>query len=93
MAIPFDRRDEAYLNWIDQHQHGFVVNAYRNLNPGYLMLHRASCGTISGTPAHGTTWTNGDFVKICAESAEDLRSWAQRKTAGTLTPCKRCHPE
>jgi hypothetical protein len=93
MAITFDRQDEDYLEWVDEHQHGFVVNALRNLNPGYLMLHHASCGTISGTPTRGKTWTHGDYIKVCAESLEDLRRWAAMETRGRLQPCKRCHPE
>jgi hypothetical protein len=93
MAITFDRQDQAYLDWIDRHQHGFVVNAYRNLSPGYLRLHRASCGTISGIPARGSTWTDGDFVKVCSETIEDLRRWTGRETTGALTACKLCRPE
>ena len=93
MAITFDRQDEEYLSWVDGHRHGFVVNAYRNLNPGYLMLHRARCGTITGTPARGNTWTDGDFVKVCSETIRDLELWAQREAKGMLNPCQRCNPE
>jgi hypothetical protein len=93
MASLFDQQDEKYLDWIDFHQDGYVVNAYRNLAPNYLMLHRASCGTISGKPARGNTWTNGDFVKICSESIPDLESWARRDTTGSLTPCQLCRPD
>ena len=93
MVTTFDRDDKAYLDWVDHHHHGFVVNAYRNLNPGYLMFHRASFGTISGTPARGKTWTDGDFVKICSETIQGLELWAQRIANGTLNPCQLCHPE
>jgi hypothetical protein len=93
MAILFDRQDEEYLDWIEVHQHGFVVNAFRNLAPNYLMLHRASCGTISGKPARGNTWTDGDFVKVCSETVSDLELWARRNTTGSLTPCQLCRAE
>jgi hypothetical protein len=92
MAITFDRDDEAYLRWIDGHQHGFVVNAYRNLAPRYLMLHKASCGTIKGKPARGITWTDGDFVKICSNTRQDLEQWASSNTMGKLHPRGLCHP-
>ena len=87
MPITFDRQDKGYLDWIDGHQHGYVVNTYRNPHPGYLRLHRASCGTISGTPARGTTWTDGDFVKVCSESIQELDCRARREANGTLKPC------
>jgi hypothetical protein len=93
IAILFDRQDENYLDWIKGHQVGYVVNAYRNLDPSYLMLHRASCGTISGKPTRGNTWTNGDFVKVCSETVSDLELWARRDTTGSLTPCQLCRPE
>src|SRR3954470_1807187 len=93
MTILFDRQDGEYLGWVDTHQDGFVVNAYRNLAPNYLMLHRASCGTISGTPARGNTWTHGDFVKICSGAIPGLQSWARRDTMGSLIPCQLCRPD
>lgn len=93
MATTFDHQDAEYHQWIDHHQHGFVVNAYRNLNPIYLQLHRASCHTISGTPACGRTWTEGEFVKVCSDSLQDIQLWARRNTEGTLNPCYFCKPE
>src|SRR5215213_3150476 len=44
----FEDDDVGYLAWIDDHQHGFVVNTYRKPDPLYLILHRATCGTIRG---------------------------------------------
>ena len=89
----FYRQDEEYLNWLDGHQRGFVVNALRNLDPSYLMLHRASRGTISGTPARGNTWTNGDYIKTCGDTIRDLEEWGRQETSGTLQPCKLCRPK
>jgi hypothetical protein len=37
-------------------------------------VHRASCGTITGQPARGRTWT-GDWTKIRASWQEDLPTW------------------
>ncbi|HUV80802.1 MAG TPA: hypothetical protein VMW40_08305 [Candidatus Bathyarchaeia archaeon] len=39
--------DRGYLDWIDRNPRGFVVNTYRNPSSKYLILHRATCGTIS----------------------------------------------
>ena len=68
----FEDDDAGYLTWIDGHQHGFVVNTFREPDPRYLILHRASCGTISGKPAHGDSWTTGELIKVCAETRAEL---------------------
>src|SRR5829696_7721217 len=46
----FEDDDTGYLAWVESHQHGFVVSTTRKPDPRYLMLHRASCGTIRGNP-------------------------------------------
>ncbi len=53
----FKDDDRGFLRWIAEHPDGFVVNTYRNPSPQYLRLHRASCRSISGKPANGTSWT------------------------------------
>ena len=68
----FEDDDAGYLGWIERNQHGFVVNTFRKPDPGYLMLHRTSCGTIRGKPARGERWTTGDFIRVCAETRADL---------------------
>ncbi len=93
MFVTFDDDDKAYLRWVDDHPHGFVVNTFRNVNPAYLMLHRAGCGTIRGTPARGERWTSGDFIKVWADSRQNLEDWARRIADGGLIPCKLCHPD
>jgi hypothetical protein len=92
MPMTFDHEDAAYQSWIDTHQDGFVVNCYRNLSPAYLMLHRVRCGTISGKPARGNTWTTGEFVKVCSVAIEALEHWVGREANGTLQPCGLCRP-
>jgi hypothetical protein len=92
-VLTLDHKDEAYLTWLDGHQEGFVVNAYRNLEPHYLMLHKASCRTINGTPARGDTWTSGEFIKVCSEFRHEIELWARTSTAGSLKPCGVCKPD
>jgi hypothetical protein len=43
--------DAGYLAWLAGHPADFVINTGRSPSAAYLMLHRASCRTISGTPA------------------------------------------
>jgi hypothetical protein len=61
--------DRGYLDWLDHHADGFVINTGRTPSAAYLMLHRASCGTITGTPARGTTFM-GEYAKLCGERNE-----------------------
>jgi len=68
------------------------VNCERSLNPNYLMLHRATCKTISGTPARGKEWTK-DYIKVCSTDAEPLETWAENKVGGQLKPCRLCRPQ
>jgi hypothetical protein len=84
--------DAGYLAWVERHPHGFVVNTYRRPDPRYLLLHRATCGTIRGKPARGDRWTTGDFSKACSETRADLDHWARQTVGGPLTPCKLCRP-
>ncbi len=73
----FEDDDAGYLGWVDDHQHGFVVNSFRKPDPRYVILHRASCHTIRGKPARGERWTTGDFIKACAETRAELDQWAR----------------
>jgi hypothetical protein len=68
----FEDDDAGYLTWVESNQHGFVVNTTRKPDPGYLYLHRASCGTMRGKSARGNRWTTGDFIKACGETCSEL---------------------
>ena len=79
--------DRGYLDWLDRHPEGFVINTGRTPSAAYLMLHRASCGTIAGEPARGTTFT-GEYAKVCGERNE-LEDFA-RHLGGYAQPCGLC---
>jgi len=72
----FDHDDNGYLAWLDANPHGFVLNTTHNQQS--LMLHMATCGTISIGPPHGDTWTAGQYIKVCAMTPQRLRQWAGR---------------
>ncbi|MDP9364231.1 MAG: hypothetical protein M3Q10_08400 [Chloroflexota bacterium] len=92
MAIEFRDNDEGYLQWLDGHPAGFVLNTSRPAKADYLILHRATCGTITGNPARGSRWTTGDYQKICAEHRSELDRWAHVTAGGTPTRCSLCKP-
>jgi hypothetical protein len=79
--------DPGYRDWLARHPDGFVINTGRRPSAAYLMLHRAGCGTISGTPARGKTFT-GDYAKVCG-SQDELEGFA-RQLGGQAQPCGLC---
>lgn len=79
--------DGGYLDWLDHHPDGFVINTGRAPSAAYLMLHRASYGTITGAPARGITFT-GEYAKVCGER-DELEEFA-RRLGGRAHPCGLC---
>lgn len=73
--------DPGYLAWLRDHPTGFVINSTRHPTASYLVLHRAECWTINGTPSRGVSWTT-DLRKVCADSKGDLAAWARSEVGG-----------
>ena len=74
--------DEAgYLQWLDAHPQGFVVNTNRAPNSRYLKLHRTACKHI-GRDGQGN-YTRGSYIKMCSEDSTELRRLAD-KIGGAL---------
>ena len=88
----FVDNDAGYLDWLNGHQDGFVVNTYRHPSPGYLKLHLATCPTITRMQPFGKTWTAHEYSKVCANSRIDLDNWARQTLRGQLDPCGICNP-
>jgi hypothetical protein len=79
--------DAGYRDWLARHPDGFVINTGRTPTAAYLMLHRTACGSISGTPARGSTFT-GDYAKVCG-GREELEGFG-RQLGGEAKPCGLC---
>lgn len=88
--VTFVDDDLGYLRWTAAHPKGFVVNAERRPRAAYLILHRASCRSVIGSPARGLHWTL-DYIKICARHLQPLDTWAA-KVGGRLQHCRLCQP-
>ncbi|WP_243727371.1 hypothetical protein [Actinocrispum wychmicini] len=84
----FQDDDAGYERWLAAHPDLFVLNTARRPAPNYLMLHRATCRTIAGTPARGNRWT-GDYIKFCGRRTE-LEEFAQAQVGGTAFRCRLC---
>lgn len=54
--------DIGYTDWLSRHPQGMVLTCERSPRASYLVLHRPTCSTISGTPARGRVWT-GLYLK------------------------------
>lgn len=80
--------DIGYLRWLAAHRDGFVLTAERKPTPAYLMPHRTTCHTISGTPACGSRWT-GDYIKFCG-GRHELEAFACSNVGGQAHACGLC---
>ena len=86
----FQDDDAVYRTWLSAHRRGYVVNTSKPPGARYLILHGASCHTITGEPSRGSTWTGGEYAKVCSETRKELEDWAQASFAESLTPCGSC---
>ena len=84
----FAHDDDGYLDWLSTNPHGFVINTYVQPSRAYLRLHRASCPSISRLQSSATTFTDGQYSKICGDRTK-LEEHA-RRLGGTAQPCTLC---
>jgi hypothetical protein len=91
MALLFLNDDPGYLEWLDAHPSGFVVNLRRVPSRSYAVLHRASCAQISRKPDSAGAYTERGYSKLCAETAADARDGLARILHGPHVDfSKRC---
>jgi hypothetical protein len=83
--------DAGYLGWLIAHPAGFVLNMARSPGPNYLILHRATCRTISGRPTRGGPWT-GAYIKVCSDDSLQIAAWTGKHVAAAPTRCRVCVP-
>jgi hypothetical protein len=88
LMVHFAHNDAGYLDWLSKHPDGFVINTYVKPSHGYLRLHHASCPSISRLQQGATTFTDGQYSKICGGRAE-LEEHA-RQLGGAAQPCPLC---
>jgi hypothetical protein len=86
--VAFIDDDRGYLTWITSHPNGYVLNANRQPERSYLVLHRATCPSISDG---NQRWTS-DYAKICSSTSLSLDSWLQTQFAASAEPCHFCGP-
>ena len=92
MRTTFVDDDLGYELWLRSHSTGFALNCGRRPKSDYLMLHRATCHTVSGSPTRGDTWTTSVYMKVTASSIAELEAWALVETGGQVRRCGSCVP-
>lgn len=85
----FRNDDGGYLAWLAAHSAGFVLNVARSPRPNYLILHRATCRTISGRPTRGGPWT-GPYIKVCSDDQLQIAAWTGQAVGAAPTRCGVC---
>ena len=91
--IFFESDDEGYLDWVNQHPTSFVLNVRKDPDPNYIVLHQASCLSVTRPLTHAGGYTGRDYRKIVAETEQELRSAAvhQGRRDGTFSShCSQC---
>jgi len=91
----FDSGDRPFLQWMQAHPNGYVLNAAGGRGSRYLMLHRSGCHHISGytTLQSEGAFTQNGYIKICSTALADIQDWisAHREASATFKPCATCH--
>jgi hypothetical protein len=94
-TITFRNDDASYLDWVREHQQGYVLNVRDVPDPNYVVLHRATCGTISRLLDRPGGYTDRNYRKIVGDTKDALKSAAiqEGRQDGTFsTECSLCRP-
>jgi hypothetical protein len=83
--------DRAYLEWLEAHPAGYVLNTGRG-GVRYTRLHLASCTGIQKLAGRGTTFTGGQWIKFCSPSIAELDEWSLRYKGTAGQRCGTCQP-
>ena len=79
MAIHIFKHDEqGYLDWIGKNPTGYVVNTRQELDPSYLILHRAHCSTMKthrNQELDPGGFTERGYQKICSLNLGELEDY------------------
>ena len=71
--IRFEHDDHGYLGWVHEHTEGFVLNVRDRPDPQYVVLHRATCKTITRSLLNPAGYTGASYRKVVAATRDALR--------------------
>lgn len=90
MTIRFESDDPAYLAWLRDNPSGYVLNVRATPDPGYLVLHLATCGSISSDRRAANAYTGAGYRKICSNDIGELARAAKAEGRSDGSFSKRC---
>ena len=85
--IIFENEDQEYLKWLQNHEHGYVLN--RRDKPDNFMVHTSRCMHINYKDDGSTRTVERN--KMCSDRLEELQKWAKKK-GFTVDECPTCRP-
>lgn len=91
----FDNDEGEYQGWLKNNPEGYVLTTVRDIDPGYMSLHRASCRMISQYMKTMATdaFTGRRYIKICSRSPNALAAWIRVNSGDGFTKlCSVCAP-
>ena len=73
----FNSGDEPFLEWMENHPDGFVLNVKRKPSSAFAVFHDSQCSHISGVLSshRSDAHTKHNKIKVCAEETEPLVDW------------------
>ena len=86
--ITFENEDKEYLQWLRNHEHGYVLNR-RDSPADTYMVHTARCSHIYDL-TEKVKYTV-DRNKMCSDRLEELQAWASKK-GFSIDECPTCKP-
>lgn len=74
-----DHNDDAYRHWITTHSSGYIINTNRNINPGYMALHRSWRDDVTDLARYEPgAYAERQYVKVCGDSRSELVDWLRQ---------------
>jgi len=96
-VVVHDDGDQAYLDWMREHPHGYVLNMKRVEGDRYASIHRSGCAHIRvlrNVSAVGG-FTRGSVFKVGADTLQELFQYlgSSRPTSSfKVLRCRSCEP-
>ena len=81
--------DRGYTGWVKAHPDALVLNLRQRADPDYVVLHRATCRTISAAGRGTGAYTRRAYRKVGGVSVEELRAVARQegRIDGSFSKC------
>jgi len=94
----FDDGDKPYLEWIEAHPNGCVLNTERGVSATYACFHHPDCHFISSEEARQgpNGFTKQKRIKVCADESAALVDWLinnRPMAVANKKSCNVCRPE